>query len=144
MIKHRFFRRWLLWNLVQFHVTSSMISRKSGGILILFLHFVIFLMVTNFSDAYAITFLNLILVSLLISNKFLYLVSIVFYDPLVHSLEDLLTFQSLLLCETLLWWGLFFHYLNVCLRSWDRELLLLIYLFFGRSKLLEWIIEIYL
>ena len=79
-----------------------MISRKSGGILILFLHFVILLMETNFSDAYATTSLNLILVSLLISNKLLYLVSVVLDHPLVHSFEYLFALKTLFFGETLL------------------------------------------
>jgi len=58
-------------------------------------------MKTYFCDADPGT-LYLVLVSLLISYKLLYFVSIVLDHPLVHGFEDLFTLETLLLCEALL------------------------------------------
>lgn len=148
VVKHRFFRRWLLWNLVQFHVTSSVISRKSGSLLIFFLHFIILLMKTYFCDADPGT-LYLVLVSLLISYKLLYFVSIVLDHPLVHGFEDLFTLETLLLCEALLWRGLFLHDLNVCFHRREDSLRKWVLLFYVMLVILtwflgKWIVKIYL
>lgn len=100
-------------------MTSSVIARKSRGLFIMFLNFSVLLMQTNFTDTSYVP-LNLVLISLLVSYKLLYLFSVVLDHSLVHSLEDLLAFQALLLSETLLRRSHFLYYLYICFNcSWN-------------------------